>query len=88
MLDTATTVANLTKPAANGIDAELTIGTKDEQVNTRVLESNKQQHANNITNNELSGNMVLLLLLLMVVGIAGWALPTPETMFRNWRNKE
>ena len=74
-------MANLTKPAANGIEAELTIGTKEEQVNTEVVIGDKHkvvnQQATNIENKNVTMPYMVLLILITCVGVVGWMLPVP-----------
>lgn len=67
------------QPATNGIDAEVTVGKKQEEVNTEVGRSvsNTNQAASEIENN--INNVPFLFLILLVLG---WLLPSPNEMWK------
>lgn len=84
--------ADLLAPAKNGIELDLTIGKREDNLGVEVgnQSSQSQQQAEEITNNiETITPLVLILLVL------GWLLPSPNEMFRGvknmilfWRSKE
>lgn len=84
-------MANLTKPAANGIDAELTIGVKEEQVNTEVVIGDKQkvvnQTANTIENQNVTMPFLGLVVLLTAIGTIGWVAPEPSKLWKKWKGE-
>lgn len=72
-------------PASKGIDAEaeITVGKKEEEnsVNTQIGDSGdvvKNQRANTIN---IANKEVPTLYLVLLVLLAGWAIPTPSAMF-------
>jgi hypothetical protein len=67
-------------PASNGIelDAELTIGDKEETIETNVGNESYNQEAQNITN---IGDVPVYIILLLVL-MSGWAIPSPGEMGR------
>ena len=67
----------LADTASNGIDAELTVGQKQEAINTHVGESNSQQQAEEITN--YVDNIPPMVLFMLILG---WLLPSPSEMWR------
>jgi hypothetical protein len=76
----------LTPAAKSGIeaDAEVTIGKKEEAINTDVqVGSNTTQEAQTITNTDSGPDGWIILLLVL---LAGWAIPSPDVMFRGIRN--
>ena len=90
-IGTAASVADIAKPASNGIEAELVVGTKDEQINTEVVIGDKQktinQQAKTIENNNVSMPIIAVIVLLSAVGAIGWIAPTPSEMVNKWREK-
>lgn len=82
-----TSVASIAQPASNGIEAELTIGTKEEQVNTEVVIGDKQkvvnQNASTIENKNVTMPFMALVVILTAVGVVGWLLPVPSWLQGN-----
>jgi hypothetical protein len=64
-------VVDLFKPSG-GVDAELVVGDKTQEVNTQI----GNQEAQQIVNND---NVPVWIILF---GVAGWLLPTPTTMWK------
>jgi hypothetical protein len=88
------TALSLAQPASNGIavDAELTVGDKQEEINTEVGRQvmNSNQAAESIENNINSVPLTFLVLLVL-----GWLLPSPNEIWKGlkgmvlfWRKKE
>ena len=87
------TGANLLAPASNGIavDAELTVGDKNEEINTEVGRNtnNMKYQAEEVSN--VFTNISPLFLLLLILG---WLLPSPNEIWKGlkgmvlfWRTK-
>lgn len=72
--------------ASNGInaDAEVTIGKKDEQVNTDVQVGDKTSYVGETTVNQVQDIPILWVLLFTLM--AGWAIPDPSVMGRGLIN--
>jgi hypothetical protein len=62
------------------VDAELTIGSKTETIDTTVGGSTSNQVATKIENVYKTDPFILILLMLM----AGWAIPSPGEMWRGF----
>lgn len=77
------TAMSLAAPASKGIEAELVVGDKQEEVNTEVGSqvTNSKQTAQTIENHIES--VPLSFMLLMVLG---WLLPSPNEIFRGLKN--
>lgn len=78
-------IADAVLPGDSGlsVDAELTVGDKEEQVNTELQAGDRIQ-GENVTVNETNTVSPFILLLL----IAGWVLPTPQGLWRSWRSRK
>ena len=74
-------VIGLTNTASNGINAELTVGDKQEDINTKVGETNTIQEAEEITN--YVDNIPPMVLFMLVLG---WLLPSPSEMWKGLIN--
>ena len=63
------------------VDAELTVGDKNQAVNTEVGTSNQQADTivNNITESANLGWIVF--------GMLGWLAPSPQELRKMWRNR-
>lgn len=70
---------NLTDTASRGVDAELTVGKKQEEINTEVGNTDNNQKAEEITN--YVDNIPPLVLFVLVLG---WLLPSPTEMWRGF----
>ena len=67
----------IVSPSKGGIDTELVVGDKNQTVSTEV----GKQEAESISN--ITDTSPLLLSLAML----GWFLPTPQGLFRMWKNR-
>ena len=89
-LKAASSFLGVGSAASNGINTELTVGDKQEEINTNVGETNTKQQAEEITN--YVDNIPPFVLLMLVLG---WLLPSPTEMWKGflnlfsfWRNRD
>ena len=70
-------VLDFVSPSSGGIDTEVVLGDKREQIDTRV----GSQEAEEIINNNNAPVWLIALAML------GWFMPTPQGMYNMWREK-
>ncbi len=78
-LKAASAAIGLTETASNGIDAEVTVGKKTEEINTEVGRQESNQQAETIEN--YVDNIPPLVLFILVLG---WLMPTPTQMWKGF----
>ena len=78
-LKAASSAIGLTQTASNGIDAEVTVGKKQEEINTEVGRQETNQQAQTIEN--YVDNIPPLVLLLLILG---WMMPTPTQIWKGF----
>lgn len=80
-LKTASSLLGVGGAASNGISAELTVGDKQEDINTTVGETTNKQQAEEIVN--YVDNIPPLVLIMLVLG---WLLPSPTEIWKGFLN--
>lgn len=75
------TAMSLAQPATNGINAELTVGDKTEEIVTEVGRTDNNQKADTIENHIDNIPMTVLVLLIL-----GWVLPSPNEIWRGFKD--
>ena len=66
-----------------GINTELVVGDKNQSVVTEVGSETNNQQAESIVNNITDEAPIWLILF----GMIGWVLPSPQSMWTSWRNR-
>jgi hypothetical protein len=74
-------IADFIKPSTPSVDAELVVGDKQESITTEV--GTTKQEAETISNTSSTNIEPWFVVLAML----GWFLPTPQGLFKMWRNR-
>ena len=77
-------IGMVTPSSGGGIDTELVIGDKSQEVNTEIGAETTNQQAESIVNNIVNEQPVGWIIFAMICLI----LPTPQSMWKAWRSKD
>lgn len=75
--------ADLLAPAKNGVEAELTVGKKEEAINTEV---GNDRSVNTYSAKDFNQEITNISPLVLVLLVLGWLLPSPNEMARGIKN--
>jgi len=78
-------VLGLMSPAKGGIETEIVVGDKEQQVNTEVGTETQIQEADEIINETV--NETNISTGFMLLAMLGWFFPSPQELFRMWRSR-
>ena len=73
---------------APSLDAEVTVGKKQEEVNVDVGKKVNNDQTAEVIYNQTEEFDPILLVIFMIIAIAGWVLPTPMDMWRKRASSE